>query len=98
MEESRTDEARTQYIFVLMRDEDDESVGIATKEFWEENGHLNDVSFDSDPDLAAVLPRGFEEAAESIFHYHGGDLDDARRVLLAAGFEQVDNPWEPKDE
>lgn len=59
---------------------------IVSKEFWDENGCLNDQHITSE--LSGILPGGFFEACESMFETHHSP-DAARIKLLEAGFMEM---------
>jgi hypothetical protein len=65
---------------------EDGLIYIVSKEFWEQNGTLDDNHVDSE--IAAFLPDGFYEDCESMFStdYY---IKDARVLLKAAGFKEM---------
>jgi hypothetical protein len=76
------------------------SFNIVEKRYWKENEGISDT--ERGDELRGVLPPGFQNASEAEFHYYekgekvgeasAKTKEKARQLLLAAGFEQIDNP------
>jgi len=78
------------YFMMFKADEDaEQGFGIAERKFWDEN-HKFDDCYTGDERLFQVLPRGFENASESEWYYHG-NREEGRLQLVEAGFEQLEN-------
>jgi hypothetical protein len=90
-------QASDYYFFYAPRDA---AFWIVEKEYFHNNGGaINDSSFDGA--LDAFLPQGFEEVGESQFHYYAGSglgsWDDGRKLMIAAGFTEIDDPEATKE-
>lgn len=73
--------------FALERDPSEDAHGcfyVATKEFWDERGHLDDQHISAD----IRLPDDFNEVMESVFAFEGGTPEEGRKTLLVAGLTE----------
>lgn len=63
-------------------DEDEYSIAMVLKDFWDQNGHLDDDGIDD-----TLIPPGFYALAESVYET---DLptEQAKAVLVAAGWQE----------
>jgi hypothetical protein len=68
------------YYYQIGDNNGDDYVLVVSKQFWEENGHLDDCHQGT-----GIMPTGFYEMCESMFEYEG-NMDAARQALNAAGF------------
>lgn len=64
----------------------DEEYGGAWFAIWRDGADYLDDQHITEA-LGDLLPKGFDEAAESIFEFEG-DPDDGRKLLLNAGFTE----------
>ena len=62
-------------------DEEEFSVGIVLKDFWDKNKGLDDQSSES-----KYIPEGFYELSEAIYEHEYSDTEEAKNILNKAGF------------
>lgn len=62
-------------------DQDEFSVALVTKDFWDKNGYLCDSGSEEE-----FVPEGFFQLSEAIYEHEFDDADAARKVLNDAGW------------
>jgi hypothetical protein len=80
-------QASDYYFFYSLNDD---IFWVVEKEYWHNEGAINDQSFDGA--LDAFLPKGMTEAGESQFRYYVGGWQQGRDAMIAAGFTEMDDP------
>lgn len=67
--------------------EEESYVGIVSKEFWEENGCLDDQHLTEELEQQNLMHPNLFEVCESTFEYEG-DLVTLQNELLGMGYQQ----------
>ena len=64
-------------------DEDEFSVAVVTKTYWDENACLDDTGSESEH-----MPEKFFELGESVYEHEYDSVEEAKAALVSAGFEE----------
>ncbi len=89
--------------YYFMVDKENDCFFFVEKQYWEENGAIDDCIAE---EFEALLPHSvtvyWGNEMESCFAPHirgtfkNASIEDGIKMLVAAGFTQIDNPWEAK--
>lgn len=64
-------------------DQEEFSVAVVLKDFWEENGYLDDSGSEEEH-----MPDGFFALTDAIYEHNYNSIEEAKKLLKIAGFEE----------